>query len=264
MDQMPTTWRDGRRLQSDASHAGQAGGDQLIRPEMIAAADPAGAQLAVMRFRREAEAAANLRSPHTVELNDFEVTDDQTSPCRGCAGTSPTQLDRPAKLGALAPRGEPYAQSLNTCHVSAPQQLACFRMASPRALAPIRQISERRHVDFRKFRRLARVRLVLNGCGRKSATDTIWGVSRYCHTFPIRDEPRDFHFVSDKLRELAFTLARKPTDHAVGSRLRHEADASRCQLRERKNEFIGRPRTGALQHIPFALQATRHGDDRIP
>ena len=30
------------------------------------------------RFRREAEAAANLRSPHTVELYDFGVTDDQT------------------------------------------------------------------------------------------------------------------------------------------------------------------------------------------
>ncbi len=37
-----------------------------------------GAQLAVKRFRREAEAAANLRSPHTVELYDFGVTDDQT------------------------------------------------------------------------------------------------------------------------------------------------------------------------------------------
>lgn len=51
---------------------------KLIRPEMIAAGDPAGAQLAVTRFRREAEAAANLRSPHTVELYDFGVTDDET------------------------------------------------------------------------------------------------------------------------------------------------------------------------------------------
>jgi hypothetical protein len=51
---------------------------KLIRPEMIAAGDPAGAQLAILRFRREAEAAANLRSPHTVELYDFGVTDDQT------------------------------------------------------------------------------------------------------------------------------------------------------------------------------------------
>jgi serine/threonine-protein kinase len=51
---------------------------KLIRPEMIAAGDPEGAQLAVLRFRREAEAAANLRSPHTVELYDFGVTDDET------------------------------------------------------------------------------------------------------------------------------------------------------------------------------------------
>jgi eukaryotic-like serine/threonine-protein kinase len=51
---------------------------KLIRPEMLGASDAAGAQLAVTRFRREAEAAANLRSPHTVELYDFGVTDDQT------------------------------------------------------------------------------------------------------------------------------------------------------------------------------------------
>jgi eukaryotic-like serine/threonine-protein kinase len=51
---------------------------KLIRPEMIATGDPAGAQLAVQRFRREADVAANLRSPHTVELYDFGVTDDGT------------------------------------------------------------------------------------------------------------------------------------------------------------------------------------------
>ena len=50
---------------------------KLIRPEMIDS-DPAAAQLAVARFRREAETAASLRSPHTVELYDFGVTDDQT------------------------------------------------------------------------------------------------------------------------------------------------------------------------------------------
>ena len=51
---------------------------KLIRPEMIAGSDPAAAKLAVARFRREAETAASLRSPHTVELYDFGVTDDQT------------------------------------------------------------------------------------------------------------------------------------------------------------------------------------------
>ena len=51
---------------------------KLIRPEMLGGSDPAAAQLAVTRFRREAETAASLRSPHTVELYDFGVTDDQT------------------------------------------------------------------------------------------------------------------------------------------------------------------------------------------
>ncbi len=51
---------------------------KLIRPEVIGGSDPAAAQLAVTRFRREAETAASLRSPHTVELYDFGVTADQT------------------------------------------------------------------------------------------------------------------------------------------------------------------------------------------
>ena len=49
---------------------------KLIRPEMINAGDGEMAQTAVKRFRREAEVAASLRSPHTVELYDFGLTDD--------------------------------------------------------------------------------------------------------------------------------------------------------------------------------------------
>ena len=51
---------------------------KLIRPEVLAERHGDAADLAVTRFRREAEAAANLRSPHTVELYDFGVTDDGT------------------------------------------------------------------------------------------------------------------------------------------------------------------------------------------
>ena len=51
---------------------------KLIRPETLGAAGSEGAQLAVKRFVREAESAANLRSPHTVEVYDFGVAEDQT------------------------------------------------------------------------------------------------------------------------------------------------------------------------------------------
>jgi tRNA A-37 threonylcarbamoyl transferase component Bud32 len=51
---------------------------KLIRPEVLAASDCSAAQLAMTRFKREAEAAARLRSPHTVELYDFGVTEDGT------------------------------------------------------------------------------------------------------------------------------------------------------------------------------------------
>jgi hypothetical protein len=51
---------------------------KLIKPEMLAARDRQSAGLAVARFRREAEAAARLRSPHTVELYDFGLTEDGT------------------------------------------------------------------------------------------------------------------------------------------------------------------------------------------
>jgi serine/threonine-protein kinase len=51
---------------------------KLIQPQVLAERDRRSAALAVARFKREAEAAAQLRSPHTVELYDFGETEDGT------------------------------------------------------------------------------------------------------------------------------------------------------------------------------------------
>jgi serine/threonine-protein kinase len=51
---------------------------KLIHPRMLVTQDRKSAGLAVARFRREAEAAAQLRSPHTVELYDFGEAEDGT------------------------------------------------------------------------------------------------------------------------------------------------------------------------------------------
>jgi hypothetical protein len=51
---------------------------KLIRPETIGAGGSSATRLAIARFEREATAAANLRSPHTVNLYDFGVTADGT------------------------------------------------------------------------------------------------------------------------------------------------------------------------------------------
>jgi serine/threonine-protein kinase len=48
---------------------------KLIRPEVLGDTDRSRS-VVVERFRREAHAAANLRSPHTIELYDFGVSDD--------------------------------------------------------------------------------------------------------------------------------------------------------------------------------------------
>ena len=49
---------------------------KLIRPELLGAHNPGAAHVMVERFKREAQAAATLRSPHTIELYDFGATED--------------------------------------------------------------------------------------------------------------------------------------------------------------------------------------------
>ena len=51
---------------------------KLIRPEVLGASTPDAARSLVERFRREANAAALLSSPHTIDLYDFGVADDGT------------------------------------------------------------------------------------------------------------------------------------------------------------------------------------------
>lgn len=51
---------------------------KLVRPEVLGEADSDGLRIALTRFEREAQATASMRSPHTIELYDFGVSDDGT------------------------------------------------------------------------------------------------------------------------------------------------------------------------------------------
>ena len=51
---------------------------KLIKPEVLGAMTQEQGDVLVQRFRREAQAAAMLRSPHTIQLYDFGVTSDGT------------------------------------------------------------------------------------------------------------------------------------------------------------------------------------------
>jgi serine/threonine-protein kinase len=51
---------------------------KLIRPEILGSSSRGAARVITERFRREAQAAASLRSPHTINLYDFGVANDGT------------------------------------------------------------------------------------------------------------------------------------------------------------------------------------------
>lgn len=51
---------------------------KLIRPDMLDSQDRAFANLVLQRFEREAQATASLRSPHSIVLYDFGITDEGT------------------------------------------------------------------------------------------------------------------------------------------------------------------------------------------
>ncbi len=51
---------------------------KLIRAEVLGASSPEHARVIVERFRREAQASASLRSPHSINLYDFGVAQDGT------------------------------------------------------------------------------------------------------------------------------------------------------------------------------------------
>ncbi|MEP7324398.1 MAG: serine/threonine-protein kinase [Gemmatimonadota bacterium] len=69
---MGEVWRANHRLLARPAAI------KLIRAERLGAADAEAAHTVQERFRREAQAAASLRSPHTIELFDFGISQDGT------------------------------------------------------------------------------------------------------------------------------------------------------------------------------------------
>jgi eukaryotic-like serine/threonine-protein kinase len=81
---------------------------KLIRPERLGCADENTTRVVRERFRREAQAAASLRSPHTIDLFDFGVSSDGTFyyVMELLAGFDLDQLVR--KYGPIAPSRVAY------------------------------------------------------------------------------------------------------------------------------------------------------------
>ncbi len=51
---------------------------KLVRPEVLGASDHESQRVLLTRFEREAQATASMRSPHTISLYDFGISDDGT------------------------------------------------------------------------------------------------------------------------------------------------------------------------------------------
>jgi eukaryotic-like serine/threonine-protein kinase len=69
---MGEVWRASHRLLARPAAI------KLISPQALGAASPEAAQLIVGRFKREAQVAASLQSPHAVDLFDFGISADGT------------------------------------------------------------------------------------------------------------------------------------------------------------------------------------------
>ena len=68
----------GQVFRATHQHLARPAAVKLIRPEVLEDSDPSHARVVTERFRREAEATALLRSPHTIGLYDFGLTPDGT------------------------------------------------------------------------------------------------------------------------------------------------------------------------------------------